>query len=349
MEKEKLKVDSIEINDKFHHQVNQLEGLETKSRQTNEIIPKRKILISVLLSFIFLFILTWLNEILDLPHFLMGAPKTPINWRESILESITYFLVGIFIMTTLARTLSKNKKDEENLQKILKDLERSNAELQQFAYVTSHDLQEPLRMVASYVQLLERRYRGKFDSDADEFIAFTVDGVNRMKALINDLLLYSRVETQGQSFELTDMERVLSQTLINLRFAIEQNGAIVTHDTLPHVMADSAQMIQVVQNLIENAIKFHSEKPPKIHIGAKKDDSEWIFSVRDNGIGIDPLYFSRLFVIFQRLHGRNEYPGTGIGLAVCKRIVEHHGGRIWVESQLGQGATFYFTIPIKRR
>ena len=232
------------------------------------------------------------------------------------------------------------------------ELERSNTELQQFAYIASHDLQEPLRMVTSYVQLLERRYKEKLDADAHDFIAYAVDGANRMQILINDLLSFSRVGTQGKDPEATDCETVLTSTLANLQIAIKESGAVVTHDPLPTVMADNMQLGQLFQNLISNAIKFHGKEPPAVHISAKIQNSKseisnmWVFSVRDNGIGIDPEYAVRIFVIFQRLHGKAEYPGTGIGLAVCKKIVERHGGRIWMESEQGKGSTFYFTMRV---
>ncbi|MFQ5956632.1 MAG: ATP-binding protein [Candidatus Brocadiales bacterium] len=237
------------------------------------------------------------------------------------------------------------KKAQEKLKRTVADLERSNEELQQFAYVASHDLQEPLRMVASYTQLLGRRYKGKLDSDADDFINFAVDGANKMHRLIQDLLQYSRVSTKGKPFKPTDSSDVMEQAVENLQTAIEESGAVVTHDSLPSVMTDASQLSRVFQNLIGNAIKFHSDRKPKAHVSAVDKGKEWQFSVRDNGIGIDPQYFERIFAIFQRLHTKEEYSGTGIGLAVCKRIVGRHGGRIWVESELGKGSTFYFTLP----
>jgi PAS domain S-box-containing protein len=245
----------------------------------------------------------------------------------------------------VARDVTERKRAEEERERLLHELERSNAELQQFAHVASHDLQEPLRMVASYTQLLEKRYKGSLDADADDFIAYAVDGAKRMQNLIQGLLSYSRVGSRGKPFEPTECESVFEQALANLEVAIDESGAEVTHDPLPRVMADETQLIQLFQNLLANAIKFRNEKQPRIHISAKEDSQEFLFSVSDNGIGISPEYFERIFVIFQRLHGREEYPGTGIGLSVCKRIVERHGGRIWVESQPGEGSIFYFTIP----
>jgi light-regulated signal transduction histidine kinase (bacteriophytochrome) len=198
-------------------------------------------------------------------------------------------------------------------------------------------------MVSSYTQLLERRYKDKLDADAKDFINYAVGGVERMQQLLNDLLVYSRVGTQAKPFKRTDMEAVLEAALANLQVAIKEGKARVSHDPLPKVMADEGQLVQVFQNLIGNAIKFRGEKSPRIHVSAEQRDSEWVFSVKDNGIGIEPKHFDRIFLIFQRLH-REEYPGTGTGLAIAQKIVEHHGGRMWVESQPGKGSTFYFSV-----
>ena len=272
-------------------------------------------------------------------------------------------------------------------QKAQDELQRSNAELRQFAYIASHDLQEPLRTVTSFVQLLARRYHGKLDAEAEEYIAYAVEGTQRMRELIQALLGYSRVGRSTKEFELTDCNRILAMTLQRLEQAIGETQAVITHDPLPTLMADPVQLGQLFQNLIENAIKYRGDAPPQIHVSAclqtgqpnpisslcrepgcfscqLQDDStqpaerlnkalatagqEWVFSVRDNGIGIQPDYFERIFMIFQRLHTRSEYPGTGIGLAICQKIVERHGGQIWVDSQIGQGATFWFTLPCDR-
>jgi light-regulated signal transduction histidine kinase (bacteriophytochrome) len=249
------------------------------------------------------------------------------------------------LVTSIVRDVSDRKRAEEQLRQAAAELESSNAELEQFAYVASHDLQEPLRMVASYTQLLARRYQGKLDEDADEFIGFAVDGATRMQALINDLLAYSRVGTRGRSFEPTDTASLVDRVIADLDIAIKEARAIVTCGPLPVVSGDAVQLGQLFQNLISNAIKFRGEHSPDVRIGAERDGPAWGFSVRDNGIGIEPEYAERIFIIFQRLHSRAEYPGTGIGLAICKKIVERHGGRIWVESQPGAGTTFHFTIP----
>jgi signal transduction histidine kinase len=242
------------------------------------------------------------------------------------------------------RTLQLSRA-KEALQAAHNELKRSNTDLQQFAYVASHDLQEPLRMISSYMRLLERKYKGQLDQDADEFIGYAVDGAQRMQSLINDLLEYSRVGTHAKPFEPVDCGELLEHTLANLRMSIEDCRAEVTCDFLPVVPADRTQMIQLFQNLIGNALKFRKDERPSIHISAKQADDSWLFQVRDNGIGMDCLHADRIFVMFQRLHGRDEYSGTGIGLAICKKIVERHGGSIWVESEPGKGAAFYFTIP----
>jgi PAS domain S-box-containing protein len=250
-------------------------------------------------------------------------------------------------MVGVAQDITKRKLAEAALLQRTEELARSNTELVQFAYVASHDLQEPLRMVSSYVQLLARRYAGKLDADADVFIGFAVDGAKRMQHMINDLLAFSRVTTKGHGFEPVEADAALKLALVNLKMAIEESQASVTFDPLPVVNADSAQLTQLFQNLIGNAIKFRRKEPPQVHVSVEKRAKDWEFSVRDNGIGIEPQHLERIFVIFQRLHTAAQFPGTGIGLAICKKIAERHGGNLWVSSQPGVGSTFHFTIPIK--
>ncbi len=225
-----------------------------------------------------------------------------------------------------------------------RELARSNAELEQFAYVASHDLQEPLRMVSSYTQLLEQRYRDQLDEKGKKYIYYAVDGAVRMQRLISDLLAYSRVGSRAQPLTWTDAHAALGEVLRNLAAAIAENRAVVMNGDLPTVLADRSQLVQLLQNLIGNAVKFHGEKPPGVYVSAERQGRLWQFCVRDNGIGIDPQHFERIFVIFQRLHTREEYAGTGIGLALCRRIVERHGGRLWVESTPGNGSSFFFTL-----
>ena len=244
--------------------------------------------------------------------------------------------------------ITERKHQETELAHKTRELAQSNAELQQFAYVASHDLQEPLRMVASYTQLLGKRYKGKLDQDADEFIGYAVDGATRMQRLIRDLLEYSRVGSEHKSFEETDCEVVFQQAMQNLSASVRERHAEVTHDPLPTVHANPTHLTQVFQNLIGNALKFQGESPSRIHVGAKALPDGWEFSVRDNGVGIPADQLDRIFSIFQRLHGQSEYPGTGIGLAICKRIVEKYGGQIRVESEPGTGSIFYFTLATPR-
>ena len=269
-----------------------------------------------------------------------NGSEFPIEIMLSPLESAEGILV-----TAAIRDITKRKKAEANLLNKMEELNRSNEELGQFAYIASHDLQEPLRMVASYTQLLSRRYKGKLDSDADEFIAFAVDGAGRMQRLIQDLLAFSRVGTKGRDLVDTSSEEAFEQSLLNLRGAIKESGALVTHGPLPEVLADEMQLTQLFQNLIGNAIKYQRPGIPEVHISAAKNGAEkWIFSVKDNGLGIDAQYFEKIFGMFQRLHKREEFAGTGIGLAICKKIVERHGGSISVESQPGHGSTFKFAL-----
>jgi len=269
----------------------------------------------------------------------------PIEIMLSPLESADGILV-----TAAIRDISVRKAAERHLTQMVAELNRSNEELGQFAYMASHDLQEPLRMVASYTQLLSRRYTGKLDSDADEFIAFAVDGASRMQLLIQDLLAYSRVGTKGEDPVATSSELALQQAVDDLGGAIEEAGAVVTDDPLPTVIADKIQLVQLFQNLVGNAIKYQASGTPRVHVSAAEDPStkRWRFTVEDNGLGIEPQYFERIIGMFQRLHKRDEFAGTGIGLAVCKKIVERHGGHISVASRLGHRSSFYFDLAGRR-
>ena len=244
----------------------------------------------------------------------------------------------------LEREVAERRRMEQALREVNQELGRSNADLEQFAYAASHDLQEPLRMITSYLQLRDRRYKGKMDSAADEFIDFAVDGAGRMRKLIDALLVYSRVGRSGEPMEPVACDAVLDEALENLRRVVQKRDAVITHGGLPEVEAMESQLVQLLQNLISNAIKF-CEGRPEIHVSASQEDGQWVFSIKDNGLGLDPQFSERIFGVFQRLHKRDTYPGTGVGLAICKRIVQRHGGRIWVESEPGAGATFLFTIP----
>ncbi|MEI6444465.1 MAG: ATP-binding protein [Nostocales cyanobacterium ELA583] len=271
------------------------------------------------------------------------------SWKEIVqLTSLPWQNVEIKAVLELRKSIVNIVlRQADELAQLTEDLKRSNGELRKFAYVASHDLQEPLNQVANYVQLLEMRYEEKLDADGKEFIGYVVEGVSLMQTLIDDVLAYSNVDTLGIAFQVTKVDTALNRALSNLRQRIAETGAIITHDPLPTVMADETQLIQLFLNLIGNTIKFRSSQPPKIHISVERLEDEWLFSIQDNGIGLDPQFSDRIFIIFQRLHTRDEYPGTGMGLAICKKIIECHRGRIWVDSQLGQGATFYFTIPIR--
>ncbi len=265
----------------------------------------------------------------------------PIEITLSPLENAESILV-----TAAIRNITKRKEDQKQLAETVGQLTRSNHDLEQFANVASHDLQEPLRMVASFTELLAKRYQGRLDADADEFIAYAVDGCNRMKRLIQDLLAYSRAGAIGKAPSKISGETSLNEALSDLRVMIEESGAVVTHDALPAITTDGSQLAVIFQNLVGNAIKYRGAEVPRVHVSAQKNgDHVWIFSVRDNGLGIDAQYFEKIFILFQRLHRQDEFKGTGIGLAICKKIVERLGGKIWVESQLHKGSTFYFSLP----
>jgi len=248
-------------------------------------------------------------------------------------------------IAAFSQNITASKQIEEALEKTSAGLTRSNKELEQFAYVASHDLQEPLRAVSGFVSLLEERWRDRLDAKDQQFINGAVQGATRMQRLISDLLALSRVGTQGKAFAPVDMNVILDLALQSISTSIRETGATITHTPLPTMIADAGQMGQLLQNLLTNALKFHGDRPPRIHLAAERRDTGWLFTVRDEGIGIEPQYYQRIFLIFQRLHTRLQYPGTGIGLAICQKIIERHGGTIWVESEPGSGTTFFFTLP----
>lgn len=281
---------------------------------------------------------------------LLGALLLSVTGRATMIEGV------VAMRTTELQQANSNLKNEikqrEQVEAALAlhtiELARSNSDLEQFAYAASHDLKEPLRMIVTYLQLLEREYVDILDKNAKDYLNFAVEGAKRMQVLISDLLTFSQVGTGQHPFEITDCEVVLHDVLDNLKISIEESHAQITHDPLPKVLADKTQLIQLFQNLVSNAIKFSDKSETKIHIGVEPFKNTWLFSVQDNGIGIDPQHFERIFSLFQRLHTREKYQGTGIGLAVCKKIVEQHGGQIWVESSLGNGTIFHFTLPVAK-
>ena len=272
------------------------------------------------------------------------ADGTP-TWWDVVISPINGPDGNVDRLLAVSRDITERKKAEDELRKLAAELERSNSDLQQFAYIVSHDLQEPLRVASMFIKLFEKRYKNTIDKKAEELISYAVDSIGRMSVLIKDLLEYSKVETKGKALAPINFSVALEQAVFNLHVAIELSGAKLTYDLLPTVMADATQISSLFQNLIGNSIKYRGKERPEIHISADKKGDEWLFSVRDNGIGIDSQYFEKIFDVFRRLHTREKYDGTGIGLAICKKIVERHGGKIRVESEPDKGSTFYFTIP----
>jgi signal transduction histidine kinase len=294
------------------------------------------------------------SEGLDTPLVLVSGALGDVMAVECIKQGATDYVLkdGLVRLPEVVRralqekrTLRLRRQAEEDLARKAEELARSNRELEQFAYVASHDLQEPLRMVASYTQLLSERYGGQLDASADKFIGYAREGALRMQVLIQDLLAFSRVGRTGGEREIVNTRSLLDDAKLNLAAAIQESSAAVRCDDLPAVWADRPQLLQLFQNLLGNAIKFRGAAVPEIAVAAERDGDAWLFRVSDNGIGIAPEYLENIFVVFQRLHARTEYPGNGIGLAICKKIVEFYGGKIWVESEVGKGSTFRFTLP----
>jgi signal transduction histidine kinase len=294
--------------------------------------------------------------------FMVGHPYSHpiiVYWNNAI--QMGFFLTIVFILSALKieygkivklnidlqDTLSDLKKTQDELERKSQDLTRSNAELEQFAYVAAHDLKQPLIVAGGYINRLRRHYKDKAEPDAERFIGYVLDAIVRMEALINALLAYARVGAKARDLKLTDCNDIVECATTNLQVEIEKSSAMVTHDQLPTLLADDIQIIQLFQNLIGNGIKFRREEPPRVHISAEQKEKEWVISICDNGIGIDPKHSTSIFDIFQRLHESSKYSGNGIGLATCKKIVENHGGRIWVESSPGKGSTFKVAIPIR--
>jgi light-regulated signal transduction histidine kinase (bacteriophytochrome) len=277
---------------------------------------------------------------LEIQH--KNGKVTPVLYNATVYKNENGEIIGVF---AAARDISKLKKAEIRLEKLIDKLEISNKELEQFAYVASHDLKEPLRMITSFLQLLKIKYEDNLDENANDYINYAVDGAKRMDVMINDLLEYSRVGSKERKFEYLLAEDIVDTVLTNLKTLIEEKNAIVTYDPLPVIYANEYQMIQLFQNLITNGIKYCTKKIPRINISVIVKDDEYVFSVKDNGIGIDKAHLKRIFTIFQRLHTRDEYDGSGIGLAISKKILQKHRGKIWAESETGKGSTFYFTLP----
>jgi len=282
-------------------------------------------------------------EYFENPILTKSGEERLVAWHNAVLKGEEGNIIGTL---SSGEDITERRRAEKELKHLADELARSNADLEQFAYVASHDLEAPLRVISGFVKLLAKRYKGKLDDKAEEFIAHTIDGVQTMEMLIRDLLEYSKVQLKGMVLKPTDCNLLVEESLKNLHTAIAESGAMVTYGSLPTVMADASQLSRVFQNLIGNALKFRGEDVPKVHISAEKKENEWFFSVRDNGMGINPNQAERIFLIFQRLHTEEEYSGTGLGLSICKRIVERHGGRIWVESEPGKGSTFFFTLPV---
>ncbi len=282
-------------------------------------------------------------ETVEIPVLTVNGETRTVLWNSATL----YEPDGTTLLSTIAQgqDITERKEMDARLRRKADELARSNEELERFAYVASHDLREPLRMVTSFSQLLQQRYQSRLDTDADEFIHYVVEGGKRMDALVNDLLEFSRINSRAKPLEPTDMNIVVKDALRSLSIAIEESGASIEVEYLPMVPVDRTQMSQVFQNLLSNAIKFRGKNAPLIRIGATRTETEWVFSVQDNGIGIDPSYAETIFEIFKRLHTKEEYPGTGIGLAISRRIIERHGGKIGVKSEIGKGSIFTFTIP----
>jgi len=281
-----------------------------------------------------------LSTVLIAIHLIIGYNNFILEFCNDIINTISLIFIG-FVVLYLSDQLSKR---EFELKNIIEDLERSNEDLQQFAYVSSHDLQEPLRAIISFSQLLEDDYHDKLDKNGKEFLFFITDGAKKMNTLIKDLLTYSRITTHAKPPNWNNLENILKDALFNLSESIKESNAIITYDKLPTLKVDKTQMLQLFQNFISNGIKFRREETPKIHVGVKKIQFGWLFSIKDNGIGIESKYFDRIYNIFYRLHTKEEYPGTGIGLPICRKIIQRYGGQIWVESELGKGSTFFFTI-----